>query len=419
MRDLVSAVILLGVLQGAVLAPVLWTRRANRLANQVFAVLVGAVALMLLSGDLERRWAFSGHPHLLGLGAPLPFLFGPLFYLYAIALTRPVLRFDPRWLWHALPFLADVLYMVQAFYLKTGAEKIALARAGASGAAPTSFYVVHVLGVVQALVYLFLTWRALERYGKKMQGYFSDLHRIDLRWLKILVLTHVGVWFVVLVSAVLRWSGKGAGVVAPLVPIGSSFAIFLTAYVSLWQPELAQKASAARVADEEDPRSAEPPAPSEPEPQPDPAPARPPPLSLVPPPTPKYQRNRLDDAEARELVAKLQALMEGKRLYAESGLTLPVLADELGVTPHTLSQLLNVHIGKSFFVFVNTYRAEALKAALTDASKAGRGVLELAFDVGFSSKSTVNSFFKKHTGMTPTEFRAQAPSAKSSQNSAA
>jgi hypothetical protein len=130
MRDLVSALILLGVLQGAVLAAVLWARRANRLANQIFAVLVGAVAPMLLFGDLEHRWAFSGHPHLLGLGAPLPFLFGPLFYLYAIALTRPVLRFDPRWLGHALPFVADVLYMAQAFYLKTGAEKIALARAG-------------------------------------------------------------------------------------------------------------------------------------------------------------------------------------------------------------------------------------------------------------------------------------------------
>jgi AraC-like DNA-binding protein len=35
-------------------------------------------------------------------------------------------------------------------------------------------------------------------------------------------------------------------------------------------------------------------------------------------------------------------------------------------------------------------------------------VLDLGFEVGFSSKSTLNSFFKKHTSTTPTTFRARA-----------
>ncbi len=412
MRDLVSTVILLGVLQGAVLAPVLWARHANRVANRILATLVGAVALMLLFGEVGRRWGLAGHPHLLGLGAPLPFLFGPLLYLYVVALTRPVVRFDPRWLAHALPFAAGALFFAQAFYFETGDEKVALARASEGAGAPISLHVVTALEVVQALVYLFLGWQELAGYGRKMRGYFSDLARIDLRWLRALVLAHAAVWCLVLLSTVLRVVAGTSSALGHLVQLGSSVAIFLTGYVSLWQPELVQKASAAKVAEETTP--SEPPSPSSP-PELVPPPERTEPVGAetAPAPPPKYRRNRLDDAEAQELATRLEQLMTQKRLYREPGLTLPTLADELGITPHMLSQVLNVCVGKSFFVYVNTFRAEDLKAALVDPSSAGRGVLELAFEVGFSSKSTLNSFFKKHTGMTPTEFRSRSQRSKS------
>src|SRR5215471_9977044 len=247
MRDLVSTVILVGILQGAVLAPVLWARRANRLANRILAALVAAVALMLLLVDLEVRFGFSGHPHLLGLTAPLPFLFAPLLYLYAVALTRPMVRLDPRSVVHALPFVADVLFMAQVFYLRGGEEKLAIVRALRGGVVPTAAHVVNTLMVVQAAVYLVLTWRALERYGTKMQGYFSDLARIDLRWLKALVLGNGAVWSVVLLQLVIRWAGGAWSALGPVVSLGSALVISLIGYVSLWQPELVQKASAANV----------------------------------------------------------------------------------------------------------------------------------------------------------------------------
>lgn len=403
MREIATAVILLASLQAGVLARTLFVRRANQLANRILALLVAAVALMMLLGELAARFGFRGHPHLLGLQAPLPFLFGPLFYLYVIALTRPVVRVDGRWLLHALPFLADILYLSLVFYGKSGEEKVALALTANAGRASASFYAMTAVEVVQALVYLLLSWRALEEYGRKIRGYFSDLTRIDLRWLKVLLLAHVGVWCVVLAGLLQSTIGRAPSTVGGVVGLGSAAVIFLTGYVSLWQPELVMKASAARAVEEPPAAVVAVPEPAAP---PDAAPGSP--GSPGSPTRPKYQKNRLDDEEAGELAARLEALMTDQAMFRDGSLTLPTLADALGCTPHMLSQLLNVHIGKSFFVFVNSYRAEALKRNLSDPSRSGRGVLELALEVGFNSKSTLNSFFKKHTGMTPTEFRARA-----------
>ncbi|HTO99643.1 MAG TPA: helix-turn-helix domain-containing protein [Myxococcales bacterium] len=375
MRELLNTVILLGALQGAVLAAVLAARREDRLANRLLAALVGAISLMLLAGVVERRWGLVANPHLLGLAAPLPFLFGPLLYLYVEALTRPASRFEPRWLLHGLPFAADVLFLLQVFYLKTGSEKLALAKVSNAGQAPFSLLLLEILLLVQAVSYLFASWRALRRYARKMEGYYSDLARIDLRWLMAMVLLHAAVWSVVIAATLLRATGYAPAAMrafSQAIQVGSALVVFATGYVSLWQPGLFEKAQAAEPASR---------------------------------PLPKYQRNRLDDAEAKELVRKLGARMEGDKLYRDSALTLQALADAVGATPHMLSQVLNLHMRKSFFVFVNSCRAQELMAALADPAQRHRGVLELALEAGFNSKSTLNSFFKRYTGLTPSEFR--------------
>ncbi|HET9599078.1 MAG TPA: helix-turn-helix domain-containing protein [Anaeromyxobacteraceae bacterium] len=384
MPDLLTSVILLGAVQGAVLATVLVLRRTDRLANRILAVLVAALSLMLLFGVVER--AFPGHPHLLGLGSPLPFLFAPLLYLYVAALTRPIARFEVRWLVHGLPFAAAVLFWLQLFYLRSGSEKLAMVQAYLAGGAPVSLRVVEILQLVQAIAYLLASWVALRRYARKMEGYFSDLARIDLRWLMGMVTAHAAVWSIVLANAVLRAAGFAPASLqgfSQAIQVGSALVVFATGYVSLWQPELFAKAQAARAAES---------------------------ARRTPP---KYQRNRLQEEEAEALARKLTGRMADGRLYRDAALTLQALADAVGATPHMVSQVLNVRLGKSFFVFVNSYRTEALMSALADPAQRQRGVLDLALEAGFNSKSTLNSFFKRYTGLTPSEFRVQRSPAKS------
>ncbi len=375
--DLLSGVILVCALQGGALAAALAARRRDPLANRLLAALVGALSLMLLLGVVEARWGFAGHPHLIALGMPLPFLFGPLLYLYVVALTAPARRFEPRWLLHGLPFAAQVLYLLQGFYLKDGPAKLALAQAYLAGQAPWGLRAFKLLLLAQAPAYLAASWLSLRRYRGKMEGYFSDLARIDLRWLTAMVLAHGGVWSVVIAGGLLQAAGAapaGLRSFAGAIQVGSALVVFLTGYVSLWQPELFQKARAAQTAE-------------------------------PPKPLPKYQRNRLEDEEAAELARSITAKMADAKLYRDQALTLQALADAVGAPPHTVSQVLNLHLRKSFFVFVNSYRAEELMASLSDRAQDSRGVLDLALEAGFNSKSTLNSFFKRYTGLTPSEFR--------------
>jgi AraC-like DNA-binding protein len=105
--------------------------------------------------------------------------------------------------------------------------------------------------------------------------------------------------------------------------------------------------------------------------------------------------------------------MEDRALYKEPTLTVSDLAGALSVTPHNLSQVINTQFGKNFYDFVNTYRVEEAKRRLVNPKDTHLTILAIAEESGFNSKSSFNTFFRKHAGMTPSEYRKrQTPNTK-------
>ena len=76
----------------------------------------------------------------------------------------------------------------------------------------------------------------------------------------------------------------------------------------------------------------------------------------------------------------------------------------LHIPKHHLTEVLNTAIGKNFFQFVNAYRVEAVKAALSKKDNL-YSIEAIGYDCGFSSKSSFFTVFKKMTGMTPLQYR--------------
>ena len=85
-------------------------------------------------------------------------------------------------------------------------------------------------------------------------------------------------------------------------------------------------------------------------------------------------------------------------------LTLPELAQRLNISPCHLSQIINESFHQHFSDFLNKYRIEESKSILQK-NEQRWNISEIALESGFNSKSTFNSAFKKHTGMTPKEFK--------------
>jgi AraC-like DNA-binding protein len=119
---------------------------------------------------------------------------------------------------------------------------------------------------------------------------------------------------------------------------------------------------------------------------------------------PEKQQQRLSEQELENLKAKLQEQMELKKYYLEDTLSLPKLAQYTETTPHNLSYAINKGFGENFFQFVNRYRVEEARRLLLSSESAKLNMLGIAFECGFSSKTTFNTTFKKMTGVSPSEF---------------
>lgn len=109
------------------------------------------------------------------------------------------------------------------------------------------------------------------------------------------------------------------------------------------------------------------------------------------------------------LLRRLDHLMVVERTYRQEGLAIGALAARLDVPEHRLRQAINEGLGyRNFNAFLNRYRIEDAKLALSDLTQREVPVLTIAMDAGFQSIGPFNRAFKAETGVTPTEFRREA-----------
>jgi len=205
---------------------------------------------------------------------------------------------------------------------------------------------------------------------------------------------HGEVFMIGMFAAVFALGAMGS---AGLVAVGITLVIHAIGFWGLRQPEVFRYVTAehAVVPPPPEPVSE---LPSEPRPE----------LQSDPSP-PRYERSGLSSREAEALKARLLAIMDDRHLYRSADLTLGDLAERLDTTPHRLSEVLNAQLGQSFYDFINGYRVREVQARLLGPDGARLTYLALALDAGFASKSTFNAVFKKHTGMTPSEYRRAQP----------
>ncbi|MCP5493376.1 MAG: helix-turn-helix transcriptional regulator [Leptospiraceae bacterium] len=117
----------------------------------------------------------------------------------------------------------------------------------------------------------------------------------------------------------------------------------------------------------------------------------------------KYVKSHIDSLDIEIIKEKLEHFMQQDKPYLEEDVSLEFIATNLKLSNHQLSQFLNQILKKSFYQYINEFRVqEAIKIIQNDPKI---NILNVAYKVGFNSKSSFNTTFKKITGTTPSEYK--------------
>jgi len=104
-------------------------------------------------------------------------------------------------------------------------------------------------------------------------------------------------------------------------------------------------------------------------------------------------------------IEKIEKIMRNEKPYLNDQLTIAMLASKAGIPAYLLGKIINRKLDKNFITYINEYRINDIKEKLKNPAYDDKTIIEIAYETGFRSKSAFNTFFKKVTNLTPTEFR--------------
>lgn len=374
MKLLVLATAVIGILQSLVTGLALVTAQVkHKIPHQLLAGLFLTFAVITTGTVLNCSGLIFDAPHLAQLHTPFRFLIGPLLWWYCRAAYHSEFSLTKMAGWHLFPFLLDGVGLLPFYLLEEPAKVAYLTQA--LNTFPVEWRWRLGLVMLHLGVYLTLSVRTINR----IQG--EGMSQVPLLIEpKLLAWVFGGIWGLALIRLTVHFS-LGSGLLIPAL-----FSIFLCgASIAALRKSLLLEPVGIEVP------------PSEPDNL----------ISIPEPPSPRYQRSTLTVEESQIALHRLRRLMEYDKLFLDSTLTLAALAERVGLPAQHLSQVINEQCGQNFADFINSHRIEEAKRRLQDPAFAHYSILAISEDSGFHSKSTFNTAFKKHTGLTPSEFRKQ------------
>lgn len=405
---------LIGAAQGYFVAFILFRlKRGNHQANSLLAAMVLVVSVILSFSPILIPSVYTAFPFLIRIAEPMRLLIAPLLFLYVTAQTGGIV--NRRSLIHFVPFVVYVVFLMATFYFQPAEEKIKFLTENLAG--KSQWYNIFLLArSLHFFTYLIFSLRLLRTYSRRIRNEYSSIERINLHWLRNLVAA-MWLWWaiqlVVHVGMLLGFSGlRSLNIIVGLL---GTLWMYLLAYIAIMKADTFVHVSSAQELSIQELSTQE--------------------LSVQESSAQKLsvplatngvftdvvvhsdmltpERRTTEIGAVREepqegiaLREHLQHFMEKQKPYLDSQLTLQKLAILSDIPAYRISDILNKHIGVNFFDFVNRYRVEEWKRQIVDASSSTT-IQEVAFQSGFNSKSSFNAAFKKHTGQTPSEYRAQ------------
>lgn len=375
--NLPNILVIIAAAQGFLLSVLIIQKHRAVFANRYLALMMFGYTLILVHLLLQDTGVYQSVPYLF-LISGFPFISLPLHWLYTRHLISRSQRFVRSELLH---FALFAVYEITLFVF-IATSNIDLSQAGTADASATPLLLRLFNGavIVQGLIYLTISIRAINRYDHLVKDVASSVEAIRLTWLRNIAIAGLAAVSLFVVEDLMMLNGLN---ISNFIFSSTGFALYVygMGYGGLVKSEVLSDPAVEKTMHvvEEIEQSD----------------------------TKKYERSGLTDETAALLQASLLRLMEEKRSYRNSQLTLADLAETLSVSPHNLSEVINTRLRMNFYDFVNGYRLNEAKKDLADPAKQHLKIISIAFDAGFNSKATFNTLFKEQCGQTPSEYRKQ------------
>ncbi|MBB5646075.1 helix-turn-helix domain-containing protein [Pedobacter cryoconitis] len=303
------------------------------------------------------------------------FLQLPAFYLYVLSVCYVDFRLKPKHLIHGITFLIANLILLPRFYTVSLASKISFLKRSSS---MPEIQFNHILVHIQIILYIIAAFMILRKAKKIYLENYAGASMESLNWLFQFTAALSAFYFVALLKNIFKfteypniseWLKTGLFLFELII-------VFWYLYKALNNPGLFRNIDSrlklvAHIISE-DKNS----------------------VQLV-----------VREKEYNEDLLKLKRYMIEEKPFLNPSLTIQDVSKDLKIPVRDLSVLINHKLEQHFYDFVNTYRIENAMDILRDVTKSKVTVLEILYEVGFNSKSSFNTAFKKHTGNTPTYYR--------------
>lgn len=303
------------------------------------------------------------------------YLVSASFYFYVLSVCYTNFRLKPKHLIHVIPFLAFNAFMMWGIYFSDRPSKIKFINS-MNDMPLLQFFLFLFEALFQ--VYFIVSFIAIRKAKKVYLENYTNPNISALNALYKITILYYVLHFIVLLRWLVTYIFGVGEIRAWIVTIDGFAFLFCTCwylFVALNNPEFFRGVNSDLKPIEE--------------------------VVLKQKVTPF-----LVDKKNKE-VEFLKNFMKEKEPYLDSSLTIQELAEQVEMPVKDLSTLINLYMDKHFFDFVNEYRIEKAMQILKDPTKKELTVLEILYHVGFNSKSSFNTSFKKYTGKTPTDFRKE------------
>jgi len=364
---------LLGVAQGFFLVFFfLFGKNGKSLVNRYIGLAILGISLVVLEIFLCYSGAIVHFPHYVDFSEPFNFLLAPFIYL---AITSLVNKHPKNWYWHLLPFAIyfanHLFFLFQSEAFKLNAFRYAY-HAHLPELPNKQFFTddflgikryVNELAILQTIFYIVPSLEQLKSFFKthNYAHWWTVLGVEKYRWFFVflyLQLASYGLWiFKVLFVFRDSWDNISAALQA--------FTIYAVNFFVMRDAIFQLQESADK----------------------------------------KYQKSTLSVAQGKAILRKLAKEMTDNQPYLNPKLTLKLLAEQIKVSPHHLSQVLNEQLNKTYYEWIAEYRVAAAKDLMMAQEYTHYKLEEIGKLAGFNSRSVFYKAFKKIESCSPSEFK--------------